>query len=53
MSSVVSDEVVEAVEQLLRNQVVLGLSVLLYRSYSTVIHGRVRRTLSPETYHKQ
>jgi len=44
MTAVVGNEIVEAVEQLLLNQVVLGLTVLLLRTYPTVIDRRMIAT---------
>ena len=47
VAAVVCDEIVEAVKHLLLNQKVLGLPVDLLRTYATVIHWRMIRTLSP------
>ena len=47
MSSVVSDESVEVVKQLLLDEVITSLAIVLLRTYATVIHRRVSRTLSP------
>jgi len=49
VAAVVRDEIIQAVKQLLFNQVVHRLTVLLLRPYAAMIHRRVRRTLPPET----
>jgi len=47
MTTVVGDEVVDAVEGFLLNQVVPGLAIFLLCTYSTVIDGRLRSICSP------